>query len=166
VGQQTSVIDCGGSADVAANMQSALNKSESKNGLLSGSAQEDQMPIPIDVDVALPSVVICRFKATLYYGNAEFFMDEVLSIVRSSSLRLRWFVLRFDSINAVDYIGAKMLTELADRLQKEQVALVFAELSTGLRRFLSDSDVLKAVGLDKVFASVDAALAAFKPAAR
>ena len=42
----------------------------------------------------------------------------------------------------------------------------FAELSTGLRRFLSDSDVLKAVGLDKVFASVDAALAAFKPAAR
>ncbi len=147
-------------------MQSALNRSESKNGLLSGSAQEDHMPIHIDVDVALPSVVIGRFKAPLYYGNAEFFMDEVLSIVRSSPLRLRWFVLRFDSINAVDYICAKMLTELADRLQKEQVALVFAELSTDLRRFLSDSDVLKAVGLDKVFASVDAALAAFKPAAR
>jgi MFS superfamily sulfate permease-like transporter len=147
-------------------MQSALKRSESINGLLSGSAQEDHMPIHIDVDVALPSVVICRFKAPLYYGNAEFFMDEVLSIVRFSPLRLRWFILRFDSINAVDYIGAKMLTELADRLQKEQVALVFAELSTDLRRFLFDSDVLEAVGLNKVFASVDAALASLKPTAR
>ncbi len=145
-------------------MQSALKRSESINGLLSGSAQEDHMPIHIDV--ALPSVVICRFKAPLYYGNAEFFMDEVLSIVRSSPLRFRWFILRFDSINAVDYIGAKMLTELADRLQKEQVALVFAELSTDLRRFLFDSDVLEAVGLNKVFASVDAALASLKPTAR
>ncbi len=122
--------------------------------------------MPIHIDVALPSVVICRFKAPLYYGNAEFFMDEVLSIVRSSPLRFRWFILRFDSINAVDYIGAKMLTELADRLQKEQVALVFAELSTDLRRFLFDSDVLEAVGLNKVFASVDAALASLKPTAR
>ena len=39
------------------------------------------MPIHIDADFVLPSLVICRFKVPLYYGNAEFFMDEALSIV-------------------------------------------------------------------------------------
>jgi MFS superfamily sulfate permease-like transporter len=71
-------------------------------------------------------------------------------------------VFRFDSIDRVDFIAAKMLMELADRMRKEEVALVFAELSTDLRAFLSDSGVLEAFGSDRVFASVDAALAAVK----
>jgi len=48
----------------------------------------------------------CKFKAPLYYGNAEFFMRDALSIVRSAPLKLRWFVLRFDSIDGVDFIAA------------------------------------------------------------
>ena len=86
------------------------------------------MPIHIDADFVLPSLVICRFKVPLYYGNAEFFMDEALSIVRSVPSRLRWFVLRFDSTASI--ISPKMLMELDDRMANEQVALVFAELST------------------------------------
>jgi sulfate permease, SulP family len=122
------------------------------------------MPIHIDVDAALPNIMICRFKVPLHYDNAEFFMNEALSILRTAPSTLQWFVLRFVSINDVDYVAAKMLMELADRMQSEKVALVFAELSTDVRGFLSDSGVLEAVGSDRVFASVDAALAAFSPA--
>jgi MFS superfamily sulfate permease-like transporter len=132
------------------------------NDLLSGSAEEDFIPRHIDVDVALPGLMICRFKVSLYYGNAEFLMNEVLSIVRTAAPRLRWLILRFDSIDDVDDVAAKMLMELADRMRREEVALVFAELSANLRGFLSDFGVLEVVGLDKVFASIDAALAAFK----
>jgi MFS superfamily sulfate permease-like transporter len=135
---------------------------ESMNGLLSGSAEEDSIPKHIDVDVALPGLMICRFKVSLCYSNAEFFMNEVLSIVRTAPSRPRWLVLRFDSIDGVDYVAAKMLMELADRMGREQVALIFAELSSELRGFLSDFGVLEVVGSDKVFASVDAALAAFR----
>jgi len=120
------------------------------------------MLIDIQADIALPSLKICRIKAPLNYANAEFFMNEVLSIAGTGPSRLRWFILRFDSIDDVDYIGANVLMELADRLRGEQVSMVFAELSTGLRRFLSDSGVLEVVGSEKVFASVGAALAAFR----
>jgi MFS superfamily sulfate permease-like transporter len=132
------------------------------NDLLSGSAEEDFIPRHIDVDVALPGLMICRFKVSLYYGNAEFLMNEVLSIVRTAASRLRWLILRFDSIDDVDDVAAKMLMELADRMRREEVALVFAELSADLRGYLSGFGVLEVVGLDKVFASIDAARAAFK----
>jgi len=122
------------------------------------------MRIHIDADVALPSLMICRFKVPLSYANAEFFMDEVLSTIRTAPTRPRWFVLRFDSIEDVDYVAANMLMELAERMGREQVALVFAEMAPDLRGFLSDSGVLEVIGLDKVFASVDAALAAFSTA--
>jgi len=58
--------------------------------------------------------------------------------------------------------SARMLMELADRMRKEEIALVFAGLSADLKDFLSDFGVLEVVGSDRVFASVDAALAAFR----
>jgi hypothetical protein len=53
-----------------------------------------------------------------------------------------------------------MLMELADRMAREQVALVFADVSKEVEDLLSDFGVLEVVGSDKVFALVDAAAAA------
>jgi|SRR5437762_301040 len=143
-------------------MDSFVRNLESADGLLSGSAEKDTVPIHIDVDVALPSFMICSCNVPLSYANAEFFMNEVLSLVRTAPPSPRWLILRFDSIGEVDYVAAKMLMELADRMEREQVALVFADLSPDLRGFLSDSGVLDLIGSDKVFASVDEAFASFK----
>jgi anti-anti-sigma regulatory factor len=88
-------------------------------------------------------------------------MDEVLSLIRNAPSTLRWFILRFDFVDDVDYVAAKMLMELADRMGREQVALVFADLSTEVEGFLSDCGVLEVVGSDKVFASIGTALASF-----
>jgi hypothetical protein len=57
--------------------------------------EEDAIAVHID-DFGLPSVLICKFKVPLYYGNAEFFVHRALSIVRSAPLRPRW--LSFDLI--------------------------------------------------------------------
>jgi MFS superfamily sulfate permease-like transporter len=115
------------------------------------------MPIHINVDVTLPSLTICSFKAPLSYANAEFFMHEVLSLVKAAPPSPRWFILRFDSMGKVDYVAAKMLMELAERMKREQVTLGFTGLSPDLRGFLSDSGVLDVIGPDKVFASVQEA---------
>jgi len=110
------------------------------------------MPIYIKVDVALPSLTICSFQAPLSYTNAEFFMHEVLSLVTALPPSPRWFILRFDSIGEVDYVAAKMLKELADRMERAQVTLGFTGLSPDLRSFLSDSGVLDVIGSERVFA--------------
>ena len=113
----------------------------------------------IDVERARPPLAVCRFAAPLYYANAERFMDELLSWIRSTTSALRWLALRFDSIESIDCVGAQMLMELADRLRNQGVTLVLTELTTELKSFLSDFGVLTTIGADQVFPSVDAALA-------
>jgi MFS superfamily sulfate permease-like transporter len=142
-------------------MNSAMHALQLPNVRLAEIAKENLLQLYImDVAVARPRLVVCRFAAPLYYANAESFMDEVLSWISGTSA-LGWFVLRFDSIESVDYVGAKMLMELADRMRNQNITLVFTELATELSNFLSDSGVLTTIGLDKVFASVDAAIAAY-----
>ncbi len=144
-------------------MQSVASNLETAHGPLANSAQEGRKPICIEPDVAQPGVMICRLEVSLYYGNAESFMNEMLSSVATASLGVRWFILQFNPTEDIDCIAAKMLMELADRMGREQVAIVFAELSADLREFLADSGVLEVVRADRIFASVDAALAACKP---
>ena len=91
-------------------------------------------------------------------------MDEVLLLIKSTIPVPRWFVLRFDSIEGVDYVAARALMELADRMRNRGGTLVFTELTTELRNFLFDAGVLAAIGFDMVFASFEAALASLQPA--
>jgi MFS superfamily sulfate permease-like transporter len=144
-------------------MQSRVNKFRIANGSLSGHAKEDFLTVyAAGADDAMPRLMICRLAGSLYYANAESLMNEVLSLVRDAPSALRSLILRFDSIDAVDCVTAKMLMELADRMAKDQVALVFADVSKEVEGLLSDFGVLEVVGSDKVFASVDAAVAAFE----
>jgi len=99
-------------------MQRTANSLEIANGRSSGT-ERDSMPKYLETDVVLSSVMICRLKVPLNYGNAELFMTEVLSIVRIPPPGLRWLILRFDSIVDVDYVAARMLMELADRMGRK-----------------------------------------------
>jgi MFS superfamily sulfate permease-like transporter len=144
-------------------MQSGVNEFQIANGRLSGPAQEDFLTVyAAGADDALPRLMICRLAGSLYYANAESSMNEELSLVRDAPSTLRSFTLRFDSIEDVDYVAAKMSAELADRMEREQVALVFADLPTDVEFFLSDFSVVQAVGSDKVFTSIDTAPVAFE----
>jgi sulfate permease, SulP family len=144
-------------------MQTRVNEFQIANGRFSGPAQEDCLMVnAAGADVALPGLMICRLAGSLYYANAESLMNEVLSLVRGAPSTLRSFILRFDSIDDVDCVGAKMLLELADRMAREQVALVFAGVSKKVEDLLSDFGVVQALGSDKVFTSIDAAVAVFE----
>jgi MFS superfamily sulfate permease-like transporter len=145
--QPTSVIVCAEKRRRGAvNMDGFVHMLQSADGRSSGPAEKDIMPVHIKVDVTLPSIMICSFNVPLSYANAEFFMHEVLSLVKAAPPSPRWFILRFDSIGEVDYVAAKMLMELADRMEREQVTLGFTELSPDLKSFLSDSGVLDVIG--------------------
>ena len=87
---------------------------------------------------------------------------------RSALLRLgctvtpRWVVLECDSIGEIDYVGAQVLTELADRIASKQVKLAFAGLTAGVRGFLSDFGAFEILDRDNIFPSVDAAVNTFE----
>lgn len=109
----------------------------------------------------LPGLMICRLSGPLCYDTAEFSIGEVFSLIQGAS-SLRWLVLRFDFVGDVDYVGAKMLMELLDRLGRQGTTLVFAGLSTKVRNILSDLGVLAEIGSAKEFPSIRAARSAYR----
>src|SRR4051812_23181176 len=125
-------------------MQSGVNDFQIANGHLSRPAEEYPLTVyAAGGAVALSGSVICRLAGPLNYTNAELFMNDVLSFVRDARSTIRWFILQFDAINEVDYVAAKMLMELADRMRKTQAALVFADLSKEVKDFLSGYGVIE-----------------------
>lgn len=116
-------------------MRSRVYEFEIANGRLLRPAQEDfPTEYATGADVALPGLMICKLSGSLYYANAESLMNEMLSLVRDAP----------------------------STLAREQVALVFAGVSQEVEDLLSDFGVVRALGSDKVFTSIDTALAAFE----
>jgi sulfate permease, SulP family len=122
----------------------------------------EEHSIPKHIKLASPNLVVCTFRGPLCYANAEPFMYEVLSLINGASSAPRWLVVDFDLITEIDYCGAKILTELRDRMVKQGVTLVFAGLSEEVVDFLSDLGLLPALRRDNVFESVDGVLEAYE----
>lgn len=97
-------------------------------------------------DMGWPGLVLCRFEGSLNYGNAEYFMNQVLSFLRESTSSVRWLVLQCDSIDGLDYVASQRLMELADRIRTTQASFVLTNVSAEIEQFLRDcgaSEVLK-----------------------
>jgi len=111
----------------------------------------------------VPGLMLCRFSSGLNYENAEIFLQMVLAAIREERPSPRLLILRCAFIDSVDYIAARMLAELSDRLRSEGVSLLLCECSPQVRKFLSECEALETIGLENVLTSIEAAMAAFSP---
>src|SRR5215472_4416373 len=110
--------------------------------------------------LAAPGVVIYRFEANLFYANASFFVEEILSLVTTAKNPIHGLVLDVTGIDHVDYTAAKMLLQVRSELNKRGVTVVSAAISVdaidSLRRYgLVGDDFDK-----RVYSTIDAAVAA------
>lgn len=71
-----------------------------------------------------PGLIIYRFDAPLFFGNANYFHDRVKKLVSKSYEPVRWFLLDAEAISSIDSTGAKMLKSLLFEL--EEMGIVFA----------------------------------------
>ncbi len=125
---------------------------------------QDGHPVFIDTaseQTALPGLMLYRFSAPLYYANSQFFMTEVLSLVRNAQTPLRWFALRFNTIPDVDYTAARTILALVDRLNEMGVSLVFTDVEPSMLALLERYGVAAAMGRDKIFPALRIALAEY-----
>jgi MFS superfamily sulfate permease-like transporter len=118
--------------------------------------------------IPAPGLVVCSFHGPLSYANAETFLCEVLSQINLLSINKgaptapRWLVVDFDLITEIDYCGAKMLSELQDRMEKQGVTLVFVIMAQEVAEFLCDFGFHATFRPEHVFGSVDAAIEAYQ----
>ena len=127
----------------------------------SGSGEVVELPVTSET-VALPGLLIYRFDAPLYYANAEFFLKQVLRIVKDANQKIRWLIVRFDSISDIDYSASKMLLNLIQRLHTQGVVTVFSDVDARIERLLKDYGLSSVLGAGNAFAEFNEAVDAFK----
>ena len=110
-----------------------------------------------------PGLVVYRFGVGLFYANAARFTEEALALV-SGPEPPRWFVLLANAVDDVDYTGGKTLVELAGQLEARGVVFAVADVRAAVRPELERFGLTDAIGEERIFATLEDAVAAFRAA--
>lgn len=108
-----------------------------------------------------PGLIIYRFDAPLFFGNADYFHDRVMHFINHSSDKVRWLLIDAEAISSIDSTGAKMLKSLIFELEDLGIIVATARVKGPIR------DTLRRTGLGARlenrprFASIGKAYAAY-----
>lgn len=109
----------------------------------------------------VPGLVAMRFSVGIFYANATRFAETALQLV-DVARPPRWLVLVADRIDDVDFTGGETLRELARQVADRHVELAIAAASDHVAHELALFGVVDAIGAERVFPSLDDAIAAFE----
>jgi high affinity sulfate transporter 1 len=106
-----------------------------KNMLLKPTSSGIWRAQPLDTgSQALPGLMVYRFTHSLYYANAQQFVEEIGALVHQASPPLRWFCLDAAAIDDVDFTAAETLPALHRHLKAKGVRLVVAQIMDEMRK--------------------------------
>ncbi len=109
--------------------------------------------------VTEPGLIVYRFGADLFYANEKRFVDEVRSLVDKAPSAVRWFIVDSGAITDVDYSAAQSIGVLLHDLQRRNVRVIFARVSSYLRADLDRHALTATIGEAYVFQTLHAAIA-------
>ena len=111
-----------------------------------------------EIDAAL---LIVRFDAELYFGNAEYFGDRILEMADARGEGLRAVIIDGHTINDLDTTGLHALEQLYDQLAKREVALYLSGMIGPVRDVLYRSGLMERMGAESHFLSIQDAIRYF-----
>ena len=98
-----------------------------------------------------PDVLIVRFDAQLYFGNVNYFSDNVLRLVKEKGESLRTFILDASSIHDIDTSGIHTLNEVIDKLRANGVRFCMANAIGPVRDRFYKTGLMEKVGEENQF---------------
>lgn len=104
----------------------------------------------------LPHVLLLRIDESLYFANAKYIEDFVLSAVAERP-QLRHLVLICTAVNFIDASALETLADLRARLQDAGIALYLTEVKGPVMDRLADTEFLEQLGSDRVFFTTEEA---------
>ena len=105
-----------------------------------------------------PALLVIRFDAELYFGNAEYFGDQVLALADGRGDSLRAVILDAHTINDLDTTGLYALEQLFDKLASRDVALYLTGVIGPVRDVLYQSGLMERMGAESHFLSIQDAV--------
>ena len=109
----------------------------------------------------IPGLVLFRWDAPLFFANAEFFHDRVMSAIASSPTPVRWLVVAAEPVTGIDVTAADVLSELDASLQAAGIELCFAEMKDPVKDKLKRFDIFTSLGEHTFFATLGEAVNAY-----
>jgi sulfate permease, SulP family len=110
-----------------------------------------------DAKVA-PGVVVYRFDDRLFFANAGYFRARVREALDGAPSHPRWLVIDAEAIVHVDTAGLEALGELVRELRAEGIEVALARLKGFVREHLDDAGVTEAIGAERLYPTVTAAV--------
>ena len=111
-----------------------------------------------------PGLVVFRYDASLFYANANAFVDDIQRVIEGAPDKVRWLVLDASTLDDIDYSAGIALAGLLDYLDHHEVVLALARADTGLTDTLETYGLRERVPDDRMFANLDDAVDAFRAA--
>lgn len=106
----------------------------------------------------VPGVVAYLLYGPLWYGNADYVRLRVREAIESAAQPVHGLVLDANGMSDIDFTAAETLGALATELKGEGIALGVARSSHLVHHDLKHSGLLKAIGPEHLFASVEDAV--------
>jgi len=110
----------------------------------------------------LQSVIIFRFDAQLFFGNAQYFKDTIEGIVSEQKDQLEVFILNALSITSMDSTGLNALEEIHQFLEKNEVELYITGVRGPVRDLFYKSGFMNLLGKENQFMDVHQAVEYYK----
>lgn len=109
-----------------------------------------------------PGLVMYRFGASLYFANANLFVEDVKRLIDAAQPPLRWFALDAESINDIDTTGAQALEQVIELLHKRGITFVLVRAHEPVRELLHRYDLLEKIDERRLYATNRDAIEAFR----
>ncbi len=90
----------------------------------------------------IDGLIMYRFDAPLFFGNASYFRERVMSLISASDSTVEWFLWDAETITSIDSTAAKMLVNLKKELKNKGVIFAFARMKGNVRSVISHNPEL------------------------
>ncbi|MDQ2875183.1 MAG: SulP family inorganic anion transporter [Actinomycetota bacterium] len=106
----------------------------------------------------VPGVIVYLPYGPLWYGNADYIRRRIRGLVDGADQPVRALVLDANAMSDIDYTAARALGELAAGLSRRGVTTGIARSSHLVHHDLKHSGLLREIGREHLFATVEAAV--------
>ena len=105
-----------------------------------------------------PGVLIMRFDAPLYFGNASYFQKQVEETILQSQEKIKIFVLDAQGISDLDSSGGRILLALVLWIKDQGIDFRISGAIGPIRDLLTKFEITDALGEDGLYLSVHSAV--------
>ncbi|PPK84619.1 SulP family sulfate permease [Neolewinella xylanilytica] len=105
-----------------------------------------------------PTLLVVRFDAELYFGNAEYFSDRILEMVEARDENLEAVIVDGHTINDLDTTGLHALEQVYLALRSRRIHLYLTGMIGPVRDVLYRSGLMEQMGVESQFLSIQDAI--------